>query len=80
MAVTLTRGIGRSGKKDVILVDQYGNVVDKQFDPSDEQDQEVSAKELKQFDPEKTRVQVKPKGRRPVSRDKDSTPRQKRDK
>jgi hypothetical protein len=80
MAVTLTRGIGKTGKKDVILVDQYGNVVDRNFDPSDEQDQEVSAKQLKQFDPEKTRVAIKPKGRRAEPRDKDSTPRQKRDK
>jgi hypothetical protein len=80
MAVTLTRGIGKTGKKDVILVDQYGNVVDRNFDPSDEQDQEVSAKQLKQFDPEQTRVAIKPKGRRADPRDKDSTPRQKRDK
>lgn len=28
LGVTLTRGIGKSGTKDVILVDQYGNVVD----------------------------------------------------
>lgn len=27
LAATLTRGIGRSGTKDVVLVDQYGNVV-----------------------------------------------------
>jgi hypothetical protein len=54
--------------------------VDRNFDPSDEQDQEVSAKELKQFDPEQTRVAIKPKGRRADPRDKDSTPRQKRDK
>jgi hypothetical protein len=80
MAVTLTRGIGRTGKKDVILVDQYGNVIDRKFDPNDEQDQEVTAKQLKQFDPEKTRVQIKPKGRQAVPRDKDTTPRQKRDK
>lgn len=31
-------------------------------------------------DPEKTRVQITPKGRTPISRDKDSTPRQRRDK
>lgn len=79
MAVTLTRGIGKTGKKDVILVDQYGNVVDKQFDPSNEHDQEVSAKELKQFDPEKTRVKITPKGRKPKLRDQDSAPRAKRD-
>ena len=79
MAVTLTRGIGRTGKKDVILVDQYGNVVDRQFDPNDEQEQEVTTKKLKQFDPEKTRTQIKPKGRRAEPRDKDSSPRQKRD-
>lgn len=79
MAVTLTRGIGKSGKKDVILVDQSGNVVDKHFDPSDEQDQEVSTKELKKFDPEKTRVQIRPKGRRAEPREKESGPRQKRD-
>lgn len=79
MAVTLTRGIGRTGKKDVILVDQYGNVIDRKFDPSDEQDQEVTTKQLKQFDPEKTRVKIKPKGRRAEPRDKDTSPRQKRD-
>jgi hypothetical protein len=79
MAVTLTRGIGRTGKKDVILVDQYGNVVDRNYDPQDEQNQEVTAKELKQFDPEKTRVKIKPPGRKPVSRDKDTSPRKKRD-
>lgn len=28
LGVTLTRGIGKSGTKDVILVDQYGNVVE----------------------------------------------------
>jgi hypothetical protein len=27
LGVTLTRGIGKTGKKDVILVDQNGNVV-----------------------------------------------------
>lgn len=78
MAVTLTRGIGRTGKKDVILVDQYGGVVDRNFDPSDEQEQEVTTKQLKQFDPEKTRVKIKPKGRRAEPRDKDSGPREKR--
>ena len=80
MAVTLTRGIGRTGKKDVILVDQYGNVVERNFDPSDEKDQEVTTKDLKNFDPEKTRVQIKPPGRRAEPRDKDTPPRQKRDK
>lgn len=79
MAVTLTRGIGRTGKKDVILVDRYGNVVDRQFDPNAEQKPEVTTKKLKQFDPEKTRTQIKPKGRRAEPRDKDTTPRQKRD-
>ncbi len=79
MAVTLTRGIGKTGKKDPILVDQRGNVIDRKFDPNDEQDQEVTTKQLKQFDPEKTRVQIKPKGRKPVSREKDTSPRQKRD-
>jgi hypothetical protein len=28
LGVTLTRGIGKKGNKDVILVDQYGNVID----------------------------------------------------
>jgi len=79
MAVTLARGIGESGKKDVILVDENGNVKERHFDPSDEQDQEVTTKQLKQFDPEKTRAQIKPKGRRAEPRDKDTTPRQKRD-
>lgn len=41
MAVTLTRGIGKSGKKDVILVDQKGNVVEKNFNPNYDQDQDV---------------------------------------
>ena len=76
MAVTLTRGIGRSGKKDVILVDQYGNVLERNFDADDEKPQPVPAKALK--DPEKTRVQVRPIGRRAEPRDKDSSPRQKR--
>lgn len=80
MAVTLTRGIGKTGKKNPILVDQYGNVVERNYNPKDEQDQEVTAKELKQFDPEKTRVKIKHPGRKAVSRDKDTTPRQKRDK
>lgn len=30
LGVTLTRGIGKTGKKDVILVDQFGNVVKRQ--------------------------------------------------
>jgi hypothetical protein len=79
MAVTLTRGIGKTGKKNPILVDQYGNVVERNYDPKDEQDQEVTAKGLKQFDPEKTRVKIKHPGRKAVSRDKDTTPRKKRD-
>jgi hypothetical protein len=78
--VTLSRGIGKTGKKNPILVDQYGNVVERNYDPNDEQDQEVTSKQLKNFDPEKTRVQIKHPGRKPVSRDKDTTPRQKRDK
>ena len=41
--------------------------------------QERSFKELELTDPEKTRVQIRPKGRQPESRDKDSSPRQKRD-
>lgn len=80
MAVTLTRGIGRTGKKDVILVDQNGNLVDKNYTPNDEKEQEVTVKDLKQFDPEKTRVQIKHPGRRAEPREKDTTPRQKRDK
>ena len=80
MAVTLTRGIGKTGKKDVILVDQNGKLVDRNYNPKDEQDQEVTTKDLKQFDPEKTRVQIKHPGRREKPRDKDTTPRQKRDK
>lgn len=42
--------------------------------------QERSFKELETPDPEQTRVQMRPKGRRAEPRDKDSTPRQKRDK
>ena len=42
--------------------------------------QERSFKELELPDPEKTRVQIKHPGRKPVSREKDTTPRQKRDK
>ena len=42
--------------------------------------QERSFKELELPDPEKTRVQIKPPGRRAEPRDKDTTPRQKRDK
>lgn len=79
MAVTLTRGIGKSGKKDVILVDQSGNVVDKHFEPNDEKEAEVTVKQLKKFDPEKTRVQIKHPGRKVEKRDRDTTPRQKRD-
>jgi hypothetical protein len=30
MGVTLSRGIGKSGNKDVILVDQDGNVIERQ--------------------------------------------------
>jgi hypothetical protein len=77
--VTLSRGIGKTGKKNPILVDQYGNVVDRNYDPRDEQDQEVTAKELKQFDPEKTRVKIKHPGRRAEPRDVDTSPRKKRD-
>jgi hypothetical protein len=42
--------------------------------------QERSFKDVELPDPEKTRVQIRPKGRRAEPRDKDSTPRQKRDK
>jgi hypothetical protein len=28
LGVTLTRGIGKKGTKDVVLVDQHGNVID----------------------------------------------------
>jgi hypothetical protein len=42
--------------------------------------QERSFKELELPDPEKTRLQIRPKGRRAEVQDKDSTPRQKRDK
>lgn len=42
--------------------------------------QERSFKDVELPDPESTRVQIRPKGRRPELRDKDSTPRQKRDK
>jgi hypothetical protein len=42
--------------------------------------QERKFKELELPDPEKTRVQIKPKGRKAEPRDKDTTPRQKRDK
>jgi len=79
MAVTLSRGIGKTGKKNPILVDKDGNLVDKNYDPNGEQDQEVSSKELKQFDPEKTRVKITHPGRLAEPRDKDTTPRQKRD-
>jgi hypothetical protein len=42
--------------------------------------QERSFKELETPDPEKTRVKIKPPGRQALPRDKDTTPRQKRDK
>jgi hypothetical protein len=42
--------------------------------------QDRKFKELEVPDPEQTRVQIRPKGRRAEPRDKDSTPRQKRDK
>jgi len=42
--------------------------------------QERSFKDIEVSDPETTRVQITPKGRRAEPRDKDSTPRQKRDK
>jgi hypothetical protein len=42
--------------------------------------QDRSFKELETPDPELTRVQIRPKGRKAELRDKDSTPRQKRDK
>jgi hypothetical protein len=77
--VTLSRGIGKTGKKNPILVDQYGNVVERNYDPNDEQDQEVTSKQLKNFDPEKTRINIKHPGRKPVSRDVDTSPRKKRD-
>ena len=80
IAATLERGLGAKGNKKPILIDQNGNLVDRNYDPRDEQDQEVTAKELKQFDPEKTRVKIKPKGRKAEPRDKDTAPRQKRDK
>lgn len=41
--------------------------------------QERSFKEIELPDPEKTRVQIRPKGRKPESRDKDTSSRQKRD-
>jgi hypothetical protein len=41
--------------------------------------QDRSFKELELPDPEQTRVQIRPKGRRAEPRDKDTTPRQKRD-
>jgi hypothetical protein len=41
--------------------------------------QERSLKELETPDPEKTRVKIKHPGRKAVSRDKDTSPRQKRD-
>jgi hypothetical protein len=42
--------------------------------------QERSFKELETPDPEKTRVQIMHPGRKPVSREKDTSPRKKRDK
>lgn len=45
-----------------------------------ELDGEPESKKNMDFDPEKVRVQIKPKGRRAEPRDKDSTPRQRRDK
>jgi hypothetical protein len=45
----------------------------------DDKEQEVTSKQLKQFDPEKTRVKIKHPGRKPVSRDVDTSPRKKRD-
>jgi hypothetical protein len=53
--------------------------VERNYDPQDEQDKEVTTKKLKQFDPEKTRVNIKHPGRKPVSRDVDTSPRKKRD-
>jgi hypothetical protein len=78
IAATLERGLGAKGNKKPILIDQDGNVKDRSFDPQDSE-QEVTTKQLKQFDPEKTRVQLKPKGRRAEPRDKDTSPREKRD-
>jgi hypothetical protein len=79
MAATLERGLGAKGTKKPILVDQDGNVKDRSFEPNDRDGKEVTTKQLKKFDPEKTRVQIKPKGRTAELRDKDTTPRQKRD-
>ena len=45
-----------------------------------ELDGEAPSKKTMDFDPDKVRVQITPKGRRAEPRDKDSTPRQKRDK
>ena len=45
-----------------------------------ELDGEPAEKKNMDFDPEKVRVQIKPKGRKAEPRDKDSTPRQRRDK
>lgn len=45
-----------------------------------ELDGEPASKKTMDFDPEKVRTQIKPKGRQAEPRDKDSTPRQKRDK
>jgi hypothetical protein len=78
IAATLERGLGAKGNKKPILIDQDGNVKDRSFDPQDSE-QEVTTKQLKQFDPEKTRVQLKPKGRRAEPRDTDTGPRKKRD-
>ena len=45
-----------------------------------ELDGEAPSKKTMDFDPDNVRVQITPKGRRAEPRDKDSTPRQKRDK
>jgi hypothetical protein len=49
LGVTLTRGIGRKGTKDVILVDQHGNVVEKS---KAEKSSDVSDKPKKKPKPE----------------------------
>jgi hypothetical protein len=45
-----------------------------------ELDGEEPSKKTMDFDPDQVRVQIKPKGRQAQPRDKDSTPRQRRDK